>query len=230
MSANVVRPMASLTNSGFQIEHGVLSPAECDGVLATSIEAISSAVGSRSLLSFRWCQELAAKLRAHHKLRDIVSPEFVATQCTYFSKSSAVNWLVPIHQDLSIPVAERSASPELRGWSEKQGEIFVQPPAAVLERLVALRLHLDSCSVADGPLQVVPGSHSCGVVSPETASSIGRSGERVSVTLGRGDILAMRPLLLHASSKASGSSKRRVLHFLFGPPTLPHGLRWRHAV
>jgi hypothetical protein len=40
----------------------------------------------------------------------------------------------------------------------------------------------------------------------------------------------MRPLLLHASSKASGSSLRRVLHFLFGPRDLPHGLRWQHAI
>jgi hypothetical protein len=222
--------MASLTNSGFQVAHGVLSPAECDGLLAIGIEPLASSVGSRSLLSFGWCQELAAKLRTHRQLRDIVYPEFVATQCTYFSKSSALNWLVPIHQDLSIPVAERTASPELRGWSEKQGEFFVQPPVELLEHLVAVRLHLDSCSAADGPLQVVPGSHSSGVISPETASSLGRSGERVSITLGQGDILAMRPLLLHASSKASGSGKRRVLHFLFGPPILPHGLRWRHAV
>jgi hypothetical protein len=38
--------------------------------------------------------------------------------------------------------------------------------------------------------------------------------------------MAMRPLLLHASSKATGSSRRRVLHFLFGPPALPFGLEW----
>jgi len=42
--------------------------------------------------------------------------------------------------------------------------------------------------------------------------------------------LLMRPLLLHASSKSSGSSRRRVLHFLFGPPVLPCGLRWAHLL
>jgi hypothetical protein len=52
----------------------------------------------------------------------------------------------------------------------------------------------------------------------------------VACTLERGDVLVMRPLLLHASSKASGFGMRRVLHFLFGPPTLPNGLRWPHAV
>jgi hypothetical protein len=40
----------------------------------------------------------------------------------------------------------------------------------------------------------------------------------------------MRPLLLHASSKAQTPSRRRVVHILFGPRTLPHGLEWDHAV
>lgn len=36
----------------------------------------------------------------------------------------------------------------------------------------------------------------------------------------------MRPLLVHASRKASLDTVRRVLHVLFGPPVLAHGLRW----
>lgn len=39
-------------------------------------------------------------------------------------------------------------------------------------------------------------------------------------------VLLMRPLALHASSKATGSSRRRVLHFVYGPLALPYGLRW----
>lgn len=39
----------------------------------------------------------------------------------------------------------------------------------------------------------------------------------------------MRPLLLHASSKATGRSRRRVLHFVYGPAQLPSGLRWHEA-
>jgi hypothetical protein len=39
----------------------------------------------------------------------------------------------------------------------------------------------------------------------------------------------MRPLLLHASSKATGTSRRRVLHFVFGPPDLPLGLAWARS-
>src|SRR5581483_5304455 len=42
----------------------------------------------------------------------------------------------------------------------------------------------------------------------------------------RGGAMLMRPLLLHASSKVTVDSTRRVLHFVFGPEHLPVGLRW----
>ena len=44
-----------------------------------------------------------------------------------------------------------------------------------------------------------------------------------------GFAVLMRPLLLHASSKATGASRRRVLHFLFGPRQLLLGLAWANA-
>jgi hypothetical protein len=40
----------------------------------------------------------------------------------------------------------------------------------------------------------------------------------------------MRPLALHTSSKATGASRRRVLHFVFGPAELSYGLQWEHVV
>jgi hypothetical protein len=46
----------------------------------------------------------------------------------------------------------------------------------------------------------------------------------------RGGVVVMRPLLLHLSSKARAQSRRRVLHFLFGPSELTCGLRWHRAV
>jgi len=137
---------------------------------------------------------------------------------------------VSVHQDLSIPVAERVDAEGLRGWSEKEGSLQVQPPVEVLEQLVAVRLHIDPCNEDDGPLRVVPASHLQGIVSPESAVRERDAKGEVFCTAQPGDALVMRPLLLHASSKARASSRRRVLHFLFGPPTLPHGLRWPAAV
>lgn len=219
----------SFSEQGFAVVRGLLSPAECEE-LARNIGSASDGAGTRSLLSQHWCQALAKRLRAHPGLSVLLPAGYVASQCTYFMKSVSRNWLVPIHQDLSIPVAERVDEPSLSGWSHKETSLFVQAPVELLERLVAIRLHLDACAESDGPLQVIPGSHLQGRVQPEVAAFARRSQTAHACTVDRGDALVMRPLLLHASSKASGSSMRRVLHFLFGPPALPFGLRWQHAV
>jgi hypothetical protein len=55
-----------------------------------------------------------------------------------------------------------------------------------------------------------------------------RSTEHICIAQ-TGDVVCMRPLALHSSSKATGSSRRRVLHFVFGPSTLPDGLQWATA-
>jgi hypothetical protein len=219
-----------LSAEGFVPVPGVLTEAECESVVALAPPAMAASVGTRCLLPLGWCQALVARLRLHSAIASVVPGSYVATQCTYFEKSVSRNWLVPIHQDLSIPVAARVCSAALRGWSEKEGGLFVQPPVEVLEGLVAIRIHLDPCTQSDGPLQVVPGTHVRGRIGPEAAAEARRAGPVVACTLERGDALVMRPLLLHASSKAKGTSMRRVLHFLFGPRDLPHGLQWQHAV
>jgi hypothetical protein len=218
----------TFATEGFAVVPGVLSAHECEA-LATKVSPGSSpSGGTRCLLAQPWCNALAARLRAHPALSALIPSEAVAVQCTYFEKSAARNWLVPMHRDLSIPVAERVDHPALQGWSEKEGALFVQPPAAFLEQLVAVRLHLDPCMAEDGPLRVVPGSHVGGFTLEPAMPQ--RSGRReATCEAGRGWALAMRPLLLHASSKATGNSLRRVLHFVFGPPALPYGLRWQHA-
>lgn len=220
----------TLERDGFCAVPAALSAAACDWVTHHMPVADAGRGGTRCLLSQRWCAELAQTLKAHAGLSPLLADAPVAVQCTYFEKSAGRNWLVAVHQDLSIPVAARVESNEVRGWAEKEGGLFVQAPVAMLERMVAVRLHLDDCSAADGPLRVVPGSHTSGRLSPEAArAQRDLHGESVC-TAKRGDALVMRPLLLHASSKAHGASRRRVLHFLFGPRELPLGLAWRHAV
>ncbi|WP_268243520.1 phytanoyl-CoA dioxygenase family protein [Xanthomonas oryzae] len=144
-------------------------------------------------------------------------------------KSVSTNWLVTIHQDLSIPVGKPVHHAELSGWSEKEDALYVQPPVELLQELVAIRLNLDACGEHDGSLRVVPGSHVMGRLSPDLARSIRDDCGEVACPALRGSAMAMRPLLLHASSKARGASKRRVLHVLFGPRSLPYGLQWQHS-
>lgn len=220
----------SFEDDGFLITGPLLEAEACDE-LGRALEALPRhGAGSRNLLELEWCRSLAALLRREPCIAALLPADAVAVQCTYFEKSQHNNWLVPLHQDLSIPVRERVAHPELSGWSEKEGNLFVQPPAPVLKELIALRLHIDDCGSADGPLRVVSQSHRLGRLCAADALALRTQRGELDCPVSKGAALALNPLLLHASSKSEGNSRRRVLHFVFGPTALPFGLAWRHAV
>ena len=203
---------------------------ECQALAVNASPVNEGEAGTRNMLAEPWCQALAARLRRHPGLAQLVPDDFVAVQCTYFEKSRDRNWLVSVHQDISIPVAQRVEHPGLGAWSAKEDGWYVQPGADLLARLLAVRLHIDACGAEDGPLRVMPGTHLQGLIKAETAAAMRQAASEVVCAAERGSALLMRPLLLHASSKASGHSRRRVLHFLYGPRTLPMGLRWQQAV
>lgn len=172
-------------------------------------------VGSRNFLRRRWCRDVIAELRGSPGLRGLLPS--LAVQCTLFHKSLQCNWLVPLHRDKSVPVLARRDVAGWSGWSVKEDIDYVQPPFEFMTSLVALRLNLDSDRAQSGSLAVVPGSH-VGI----------DGGPVVPVRVPRGGAALMRPTLLHKSSKLS-HGRRRVLHFLFGPPGLPGSLEWADA-
>jgi len=219
-----------LDDMGFAEIGTVLTAGQCAEV-AVAVDATDGGhVGSRNLLALARCQELAAALKVHAEVGPLLPRGAVAVQCTLFDKSADKNWLVALHQDLSIPVRERVLDPGCTGWSEKEGVTYVQPPVPVLESLVAVRAHLDDCGPESGPLRVVPRSHRHGRLSADAAKALREHHGEVECSASRGGAIVMRPLLLHSSSKARSRSRRRVLHFVFGPPDLPCGLRWHCAV
>ena len=74
--------------------------------------------------------------------------------------------------------------------------------------MVALRVHLDPCGPADGPLRVIPGSHLKGKMGDEELRAYAREPYE-DLTAEVGDVIAMRPLLVHSSPKATAAGKRR---------------------
>ena len=224
-------PVEQFSELGFAVVPDVLSVTEAERLIALLLPLSTPGRSSRTLLNAPWCRDLARSLRRQQPTIARLLPELaVAVQCTLFSKSPKGNWLVALHQDLSIPVSARMSCPECTGWSEKEGDIFVQPPLSVLESLLAVRVHVDPCPSDAGALRVVPGSHRFGRLGgTEPAEMRAAQGETV-VSAAQGAALLMKPLLLHASSKAAQDATRRVLHFLFGPRELPCGLQWALAV
>ena len=135
-----------------------------------------------------------------------------STSGTLFEKSSRTNWLTPWHQDTALPLTTRFDSTGWGPWSQKAGTIYAHAPTWALSRIVALRVHLDSSGADNGPLRVMPGSHRQGVLSDQSVLKYVSSHKEVACLTGRGGVIAMRPLLIHSSSKALSVEPRRVLH------------------
>lgn len=99
-----------------------------------------------------------------------------------------------------------------------------------MAEMIAIRLHVDDSTSDNGPLRVIPDSHGTGTLMPEQIDELRLTSKDKELTVRRGGVVAMRPLLLHASSRSRITANRRVLHFLFGPIELPDGLKWRRTV
>jgi hypothetical protein len=185
--------------------------------------------GRRGLLA---CPEVAHVARSP-KLLELVFPHLSsdarAVRALLFNKSPAANWLVPWHQDLTIAVRERRDVAGYGPWSVKDGVPHVQPPAEMLERMLAVRIHLDAVDESGGALRISPGTHRFGKLTPEAIESLRRDHGEVCCAASTGDVLLMRPLVLHASSKAAAPTQRRVLHIEYADFALPVGLAWHDA-
>jgi ectoine hydroxylase-related dioxygenase (phytanoyl-CoA dioxygenase family) len=156
----------------------------------------------------------------------IVGQNAIAVNATLFDKAIGRNWKVPFHQDVTIRVKERKPVEGFETWWGKDGVPHVWPNAGVLEKMIAVRIHLDDCDEDNGPLRVIPRSHSSGILNATDIERIRcETNERVC-PVSAGDLLLMRPLLLHASSTATTPRRRRVLHLEYAIPELPGGLEW----
>jgi ectoine hydroxylase-related dioxygenase (phytanoyl-CoA dioxygenase family) len=144
--------------------------------------------------------------------RAILGTGAIGFRATLFEKLPDSNWLVAWHQDTALPLRERRDVPGWGPWSVKDGVNYAHAPAQALERILALRVHLDSSVEDNGPLRVLPGTHVQGVLTDDEIHSIAERTAGVDCLMPLGGVIAMRPLVIHASSKSRTENPRRVLH------------------
>ena len=214
---------------GFFFFDSLVDAAACRDVSA-QLDLQENRAGQRHLIDHPAVIKLVANPALVNLIRSAMGVKAFAYKATLFDKSTAANWLVAWHQDLSIAVATRYEVPTWNGWSVKDGVNYVQPPSEILSSLVALRIHLDECNISSGPLRVLKASHKLGRVPHEQCAALAASHEEQVVTGGMGSALLMRALLVHASSKAMASERRRVLHLEFAAFELPDGLCWHRQL
>ncbi len=202
-----------MNDAGFWIEESVIAERECTSLTQDLFqETKGSRAGTRHLMANPAVFSLAHDQRLLRLAKRALGHSAVPFRATLFEKSGRANWLVVWHQDTALPLVSYNESPEWGPWSKKAGIIYAHAPAQALSRVVALRVHLDASTSENGPLRVIPGSHVSGVLSDEDVFCIAREQEHVDCHVSRGGVLAMRPLLIHSSSKAHMNSPRRVLH------------------
>jgi len=178
---------------------------ECAGVAR-------SKAGVRHALKHSAIADVAHDERLLEIARRVLGAGAVPFRATLFDKSPKSNWLVVWHQYTALPLCERHETPDWGPWSVKDGVIYAHAPTATLSQVLALRVHLDDSIADNGPLRVLPGTHKMGVLSDDAIHRLSEEVTSVDCLVTKGGVLAMRPLIVHASSKSRSELPRRVLH------------------
>jgi ectoine hydroxylase-related dioxygenase (phytanoyl-CoA dioxygenase family) len=217
---------ARIERDGWISTDPVVDSALLDAVIA-ELPVVPGAAGARNILAESDAVRALARAPGVRALAEcILGAECFVVRGILFDKTPAANWKVIWHQDLSIAVRERRDAPGFGAWSEKAGVVHVQPPATLLARMLAVRVHLDDCTEHNGSVRVLAGSHRSGRLTTDAIEQWKATTEPVTCVIARGGLLAFRPLLLHASSPARVPAHRRVVHFELAAEQLPYGLNW----
>jgi ectoine hydroxylase-related dioxygenase (phytanoyl-CoA dioxygenase family) len=201
-----------VSDLGFSIFENILSPEECNSLAKAIGGALSGRAGTRNLLSNPAVSSLAHDSRLLQLAAEALGTCAVPFRATLFDKSTDSNWHVCWHQDRALPLVKRIESLEWGPWSTKSGVLYALAPAWAMDGVVALRIHIDASTNSNGPLRVIPRSHKLGVISAPAITRTINSVPATTCIVGRGGVVAMRPLLLHSSTKAIDNEPRRVVH------------------
>jgi hypothetical protein len=129
---------------------------------------------------------------------------------------------------LTIAVHSRVITAGFGPWSEKAGVTHVQRDRDSRAH-AAVRIHLDDCGPENGPVRVLA-RRTCGPLSASAIDAWRNGSPSVDCVAERGATLALRPLILHASSQATVPGHRRVVHLDFAAEELPEPLAWYERI
>jgi len=212
---------------GAQIFAGALDPAACLAI-EHAIASLPSDVPGVRIGS---APALRAMLTVNGLVGSIagsaLGPDARPVRAVLFDKTAARNWALGWHQDRTIVVEEHADTQGFGPWTVKAGLVQVEPPFAILDRMVTIRVHLDGVDATNAPLRIVPGSHRLGRL-PEASirQLVEDRGERECLA-NPGDVWLYATPIVHGSRAANPPRRRRVLQVDYAAVDLPTPLRWR---
>jgi hypothetical protein len=177
---------------------------------------------------------LVRALAASPAVRDVAEAVLGAhcfvVRARVLDETPDARWKVIWRQATTIAVRERATVAGFGPWTRQEEVALVEPPTELLEGMLVVRVHLDDCGPADGPLRVLAGSHRVGRLSAASIADWRAGAEAVDCVAERGAIMAYRPLLVHAASPASiPTPHQRVVQFEFATESLPAPLEWLYG-
>ncbi len=175
-----------------------------------------------------WCESLIHE--AGMILPGEANHDWRLVRASYFAKSRRRNWSVPWHQDSTIEVKRPVAVSGFSAWSQKNSVCRVRPPKTVLQSMLTLRILLDDCDATDGPMELVEASHLLGILESAKRREVAETGQRVVCSGLRGEVLGMRPLVVHRSCSSTSQRLRPILHLEFATADLPGEVEWRQRI
>lgn len=212
--------LTSIDQTGFAIIPAVLKKEEIETLLENlaSLESQRTRAGIRHLLGRPAIAQIATDPRMLGIAQSILGPDAFPFRATLFDKSPDANWLITWHQDTALPLQEKHEAHGWGPWSVKEGVIYAHAPAQALEKVIALRLHLDDSTVENGPLRALSGTHHGGVLTDQQVEAAASKIAPTTCIALQGGVIVMRPLIIHASSKSESAIPRRVLHIEYATP------------
>jgi hypothetical protein len=144
----------------------------------------------------------------------------------YFDKGPDNNWALGWHQDRTIAVRQKVELPGYSVWTVKQGIPHVEPPMAIIEGMLTVRVHVDQVDRENAPLRIVPGSHRLGRINDSMCSQVAIDHGEMECHADAGDIWLYRTAIVHASHKSAVVSRRRVVQIDYSADELPAPLEW----
>ena len=208
----------AVDEQGFAVVPALFSPSETIALLVSLADLTERGhrAGLRHVLRHPTINLIARDRRLIRIVEPLLGSTAFPFRATLFDKSPDSNWLIAWHQDTALPLREKREMAGWGPWSLKEGVTYAHAPARALEQVLALRVHLDDSTQENGPLRVLPGTHQMGVLTDEQISCQTKERSSVECLVAKGGVLAMRPLIIHASSKSRSDTSRRVLHIEYG--------------
>jgi ectoine hydroxylase-related dioxygenase (phytanoyl-CoA dioxygenase family) len=204
----------SIEETGFAIRAELFSHEYLDRLLQeiTELAPRRSRAGVRHALVLPPIAAVARQPELIELARGVLGRHAFPFRATLFDKLPAANWLVVWHQDTALPLRERVDLQGWGPWSVKEDVDYAHAPAAALSQVLALRVSFDDSTGENGPLRVLPRTHTLGVLGDDSIHELATRIAPLECVVPKGGLVAIRPLIVHASSKSQTEKPRRVLH------------------